>query len=105
MPPAIDDKVLTDWNGLMIAALAKAGSVLNEAKYIETAKKTADFILNQMRGKDGVLYHRYAKGETAVEGFLDDYAFFVYGSNRALRGNLRRQISPSCIRFNEDYGD
>ena len=78
MPPAIDDKVLTDWNGLMIAALAKAGSVLNEAKYIETAKKTADFILNQML-KDGVLYHRYAKGETAVEGFLDDYAFFVYG--------------------------
>ena len=78
VPPAIDDKALTDWNGLMIAALAKAGSVLNEAKYIETAKKTADFILNQML-KDGVLYHRYAKGETAVEGFLDDYAFFVYG--------------------------
>ena len=51
VPPAIDDKVLTDWNGLMIAALAKAGSVFNEAKYIETAKKTADFILNQMRGK------------------------------------------------------
>jgi uncharacterized protein YyaL (SSP411 family) len=78
VPPAIDDKVLTDWNGLMIVALAKAGSVLNEAKYIETAKKTADFILNQML-KDGMLYHRYTKGETAVEGFLDDYAFFVYG--------------------------
>ncbi|MGD0995523.1 MAG: thioredoxin domain-containing protein [Candidatus Bathyarchaeia archaeon] len=77
-PPAIDDKVLTDWNGLMISALAKAGNVLNEAKYVEAAKKTADFILNQML-KDDVLYHRYAKGETAVEGFLDDYAFFVYG--------------------------
>jgi hypothetical protein len=77
--PAIDDKVLTDWNGLMIAALAKAGSVFNEAKYIETAKKTADFILNQMRGKDGGLYHRYTKDEAAVEGFLDDYAFFIYG--------------------------
>ena len=78
VPPAIDDKVLTDWNGLMIAALAKAGRVPNEAKYIEAAEKTADFILNQML-KDGVLYHRYTKGETAVEGFLDDYAFFVYG--------------------------
>src|SRR5208283_3712178 len=76
--PAVDDKVLTDWNGLMIAALAKAGSVLNEAKCIEAAEKTADFILNQML-KDGVLYHHYTKGETAVEGFLDDYAFFVYG--------------------------
>ena len=78
VPPAIDDKVLTDWNGLMISALAKAGSVLNEAKYLEAAKKTADFILNQML-KNDLLYHRYAKGETAVEGFLDDYAFFVYG--------------------------
>src|SRR5208282_595662 len=67
-----------DWNGLMIAALAKAGSVLNEAKCIEAAEKTADFILNQML-KDGVLYHHYTKGDTAVEGFLDDYAFFVYG--------------------------
>jgi uncharacterized protein YyaL (SSP411 family) len=78
LPPATDDKILTDWNGLMVAALAKAGTVLNEPKYLETAMKTADFILDHMR-EDGVLYHRYAKGERAVEGFLDDYAFFVYG--------------------------
>ncbi len=76
--PAIDDKVLTDWNGLMIAALAKAGNVLNQPKYISAAIKTADFILNQMR-QGNVLYHRYAKGETAIDGFLDDYAFFTYG--------------------------
>ena len=76
--PAIDDKVLTDWNGLMIAALAKAGSVLNEAKYLEAAKKTADFLLNRML-KDDALYHSYTKGEAAVEGFLDDYAFFIFG--------------------------
>jgi uncharacterized protein YyaL (SSP411 family) len=62
----------------MIAALAKAGTFLNEPKYLETAMKTADFILDRIR-EDGVLYHRYAKGERAVEGFLDDYAFFVYG--------------------------
>jgi len=76
--PAIDDKVLSDWNGLMIAALAKAGKVIAEPKYLETAVKTADFILNQML-KDDVLYHRYAKNETAIEGFLDDYAFVVFG--------------------------
>ena len=76
--PAIDDKVLTDWNGLMIAALAKAGNVLNQPKYISAATKTADFILNQMfEGTE--LYHRYAKGERAISGFLDDYAFFVFG--------------------------
>jgi uncharacterized protein YyaL (SSP411 family) len=79
IPPAKDDKVLTDWNGLMIAALAKAGNVLNEANYLEYAMKTADFLLNQMCDRDDTLYHRYAKGERAVEGFLDDYAFFVFG--------------------------
>jgi len=78
VPPAIDDKVLTDWNGLMIGALAKTGKILDDNKYLEAAVKTADFILNKMHQSD-VLYHRYAKGETAVEGFLDDYAFFTYG--------------------------
>jgi uncharacterized protein YyaL (SSP411 family) len=76
--PATDDKVLTDWNGLTIAALAKAGKVLNQPKYLLIATKTADFILNQMVEGD-MLYHRYAKGEKAINGFLDDYAFLVYG--------------------------
>jgi len=75
--PAIDDKVLTDWNGLIIAALAKTGSPA-EPKYLEAAVKNADFMLKHML-KDNVLYHRYAKGETAIEGFLDDYAFLTYG--------------------------
>jgi hypothetical protein len=76
--PAVDDKVLTDWNGLMIAALAKAGALLNEPKYLDAAKKTADFILNHIR-QGNVLYHRYAKGQTAIEGFLDDYSFTIFG--------------------------
>lgn len=76
--PAVDDKVLTDWNGLMIAALAKAGNVFGDATYLGAASKTADFVLNHMR-KGDVLFHRYAKGEVAIEGFLDDYAFTVYG--------------------------
>jgi hypothetical protein len=76
--PAVDDKVLADWNGLMIAALAKAGSALNETRYLKSAAQTADFILSHMRSGE-VLYHRYAKGEVAIEGFLDDYAFTAYG--------------------------
>jgi uncharacterized protein len=76
--PAVDYKILTDWNGLMIAALAKAGSILNEPRLLESAKKNADFILAKMN-EGGVLYHRYAKGEKTIEGFLDDYAFLSYG--------------------------
>ncbi len=77
--PAKDDKVLADWNGLMIAALAKANQVFGEQKLLQAAVKAADFILERMRGADGTLYHRYAKGEKAIGGFLDDYAFLVWG--------------------------
>jgi uncharacterized protein YyaL (SSP411 family) len=77
--PARDDKVLVDWNGLTIAALARASVVFGEQKYLEAAEKVAEFILSAMRTADGKLYHRYAKGERAVFGFLDDYASMTYG--------------------------
>jgi len=78
-PPVKDDKILTDWNGLMIAALAKASVALDKPAYLQTAAKAADFLLTKMRTEDGTLFHRYAKGERAVEGFLDDYAFMAFG--------------------------
>ena len=77
--PNKDDKILVNWNGLMIAALARASSVFDKPKYLRAAVKAADFILNRMRYENGKLYHRYVKGEAAIEGFLNDYAFFVWG--------------------------
>ncbi len=77
--PAKDDKILVDWNGLMIAALAKATIVFGEPRYLQAAVKAAGFILEKMKDEKGTLYHRYAKGERAIEGFLDDYAFLVWG--------------------------
>jgi uncharacterized protein YyaL (SSP411 family) len=77
--PHKDDKVLTDWNGLMIAALAEAGRVLAEPDYLGAAGRAADFILVHMRDDKGRLYHRYRDGEAAVPGFVDDYAFFIWG--------------------------
>ena len=77
--PHKDDKILTDWNGLMIAAFAKAGYIFNEPKYIQAAKKAVDFILNQMKNSEGRLLHRYRKGGADILGFLDDYAFLIWG--------------------------
>ena len=77
--PHKDDKVLTDWNGLMIAAFAKAGYILNEPKYIESAKKAMYFILNEMKNSDGRLLHRYREGGADILAFLDDYAFLIWG--------------------------
>lgn len=74
-----DDKILVDWNGLMIAALAKASNVFDDPKYLQTGIKAAGFILEKLQDAKGTLCHRYAKGEKAIEGFLDDYAFFVWG--------------------------
>ncbi len=79
MRPARDDKILTDWNGLMIAAFARAGQVLGEPRYLDVAVRAADFFLTKMLEVDGNLFHRLAKGERAIEGFLDDYAFLTWG--------------------------
>jgi uncharacterized protein len=77
--PSRDDKILADWNGLMIAALSKASQVFDEPEYANAAKKAVNFILTNMRGSQNRLYHRYREGEAKVTGLLTDYAFFVWG--------------------------
>lgn len=77
--PHKDDKILTDWNGLMIAALAKGARVLDEPQYAEAAKEALDFILKNMRNSDGRLLHRYRNGEAALPAYVDDYAFLIWG--------------------------
>lgn len=77
--PHKDDKILADWNGLMIASLAKGARVLNKRNYADAAAHAVDFILTHMRTPDGQLLHRYRDGEAAVAAYLDDYAFFIWG--------------------------
>ena len=85
--PYKDDKILTDWNGLMIAAYAKAAQVLGQSApgqapgdldYSLAARKAADFILANMRGPDGRLLHRYRDGP-GIQANLDDYSFMIWG--------------------------
>ncbi len=77
--PLLDDKVLTNWNGLMIAALAKAAVAFDEPRYARQASRAADFLLSTMRTTDGHLLHRYRNGEAGIPAHLDDYAFLVWG--------------------------
>jgi uncharacterized protein YyaL (SSP411 family) len=74
-----DDKILMDWNGLMIAALAKGARALDEPRYAEAGRRAADFLLGNMRKSDGRLWHRYRDGQTGIEANLDGYAFLVWG--------------------------
>lgn len=77
--PQKDDKILTDWNGLMIAALAKAAQALDSDEYRDAAKKAADFCLETLRDEDGRLLKRYRQGEAGLTAHLEDYTFLAWG--------------------------
>jgi len=76
IPPAKDDKVLADWNGLMIAALARASRVLREQSYLDAAQEAALFLKNNLY-REGKLYHSWRDGVIGAEALLDDYAFLI----------------------------
>jgi uncharacterized protein YyaL (SSP411 family) len=77
--PVMDDKVLADWNGLMIASLAKGARVLDKPKYARAAERAAGFVLSRMRDERGRLLHRWREGEAAVRANAGDYAYLIWG--------------------------
>ncbi len=77
--PLKDDKILTDWNGLMIAALAKAARAFGNNEYQTAAEKAVEFIFSKLIDENGRLIHRYRKGESALTANLDDYSFLIWG--------------------------
>ena len=77
--PQKDDKVLTDWNGLMISAFAQSAKALNRKIYLDAAKKAADFCLSELRLKNGRLHKRWRKGKVGLPAHLEDYAFLSQG--------------------------
>ncbi len=74
-----DDKVLTAWNGLALAALARAGLMLDEPRYLDAARQTAEFLAEKLTTSDGRLLARWRDGDAAHPGKLDDYAFLACG--------------------------
>jgi len=77
--PLIDTKILTSWNGLMIAGLADAGRVLNRKDYVQAAQKAASFVLKNLRMKDGRLVRTFSEGHGKLNAYLTDYTFLVDG--------------------------
>ncbi|MGH7800489.1 MAG: thioredoxin domain-containing protein [Thermodesulfobacteriota bacterium] len=100
--PHKDDKILTDWNGLMIAALAKGAQVFNEPKYAEAAKRASDFILKNLRKPDGRLLHRYRDGQAAVQAHVDDYAFLTWGLLELYETTFDINCLQTAIDLNRD---
>ena len=99
--PFKDDKILTDWNGLMIAALAKAGPVLGEPRYTAAAVRAADFILRELKAENGRLMKRYRKGNAGLPAHLDDYAFTVWGLLELYEATLEATYLQEALRIND----
>ncbi|RJF71151.1 thioredoxin domain-containing protein [Deinococcus cavernae] len=77
--PGTDDKMLTSWNGLALAAFADAARILQEPRYLDIARRNADFIDREMRLPDGTLKHTFKGGQAKVEGLLEDHALYALG--------------------------
>ena len=101
--PLKDDKILSDWNGLMIAALAKAGSVFQKKIYLKTAEKAADFLKRTMMKNDGSLYHRYRNNEVGIQGFADDYAFVIWGLLELYQVTFNLDYLSNALTLNRYY--
>lgn len=76
--PGRDEKVLTAWNGLMLASFAEAAAILEREDYREIAERNAQFVLDNLR-RDGLLLRTYKDGQSKLNGYLEDYAFFIDG--------------------------
>lgn len=100
--PHKDDKILTSWNGLMIAAMAIGGRVLNNKEYTGAAEKATDFILTRLMRYDGRLMARYRDGESAIPAYVDDYAFFVWGLTELYETTYKPEYLQKALNLNED---
>ena len=103
--PLKDDKILTSWNGLMIAALAKGYQALDDQAFVDAARKAADFILKNLRTGDGRLVRRYRNGDAAYPGYLDDYAFMVWGLIELYEATFEAIYLETAIALNREMVD
>ena len=102
--PLLDDKMLTDWNALMISALARSGAVFDESDFIQSAEKAYQFVLHTMLENE-VLYHRYRDDERAIHAFADDYAFLIQASIDLYEATFNSEYLKQAVALNDHFID
>lgn len=100
--PYKDDKILTSWNGLMIASMAIGGRVLCNNNYISAAENASAFIYKKLIRKDGRLLARYRDGEAAFPAYIDDYAFLIWGLIELYETTFKPEYLEKAINLNKD---
>lgn len=99
--PYKDDKILTAWNSLMIAALARGSSELNNQSYLLAAKNAVQFIITHLVNNTGRLMARYRDGHTAHPAYLDDYAFFIWALIELYHATSETDYLSQAIKWNK----
>ncbi|MCR4435877.1 MAG: thioredoxin domain-containing protein [Clostridiales bacterium] len=100
--PYKDDKILTAWNGLMIAAMAIGGRILDEERYTSAAEKAVRFIETNLMRNDGRLLARYRDGESNFPAYVDDYAFLIWGLIELYETTYSPEYLQKAVRLNRD---
>ena len=99
--PFKDDKVLTDWNGLMAAAYARGGRVLDDPELIKIAEDSIAFITSNMTNGDDGLFHRYREGQSSINANLDDYAFMVLALIELYQSTFKFEYINKALKLQE----
>jgi uncharacterized protein YyaL (SSP411 family) len=99
--PGKDDKVLTNWNGLMIDSMARAGAVLGEPRYLAAAHRAAEFLRTNMTREDGRLWHTWRRGRAKLDAYLDDYACLANGLISLYEAGFQEQWIDEAVRLTD----
>lgn len=100
--PHKDDKILTDWNALMISAFAKTYQITSDKKFLIAAENAAKFIQKILTDKNGFLLHRYRDGEAAIPAFLDDYAFLIQAYLELYEASFNSEYILQAVKLNQE---
>jgi uncharacterized protein YyaL (SSP411 family) len=103
--PHKDDKILTSWNGLMIAALSIAARAFGNKTYTDAAERATQFVMSKLRREDGRLLARYRDGESAFLGYVDDYAFLVWGLIELYETTFNPTYLQQALELNQQMVD
>ncbi|MFQ5991701.1 MAG: aldo/keto reductase, partial [Nitrospiraceae bacterium] len=101
VPPGLDDKILTAWNGMMISAMAEAGRALGEDRYVHVAAKAADFLLTTMSRPDGGLLRTSRQGKAHLDAYLEDYAYLAEGLIDLYEAGGEERFLAEAVRLTE----
>lgn len=100
--PLLDDKILADWNGMMIAAFAKAGAAFQNPNFTESAERAWKYIQSTMIDSNGGLLHRSRNNKSAIPAFLDDYSALAFGLFELYQTTGKYEYIEECTRLTEE---